>query len=150
MKRLLPLLMLLLATLEVTTSKAPEVTPLSAPEGATAPSKAANKGIEAPSGAVGGVTSEAEWRVPSENEKGVATIDDARSIYRLCNTRPQRLLPSHGSKPGKSTGRSFAVRRPHHKHFFFLHDGRRRLETAPFQSAASRDYYVFALRHILC
>lgn len=158
MKRLLPLLMLLLATLEVTTSTAPEVPPLSAPEGATAPSKAANKGIEAPSGAewgvtsgaVGGVTSEAEWRVPSENENGVAMIDDARCIYRLSNTRPQRLLPSHGSKPGKSTGRSFAVRRPHHKHFFFLHDGRRRLETAPFQSAASRDYYVFALRHILC
>ncbi|MBR1755518.1 MAG: helix-turn-helix domain-containing protein [Bacteroidaceae bacterium] len=31
--------------------------PLSAPEGATAPSKVADKGIEAPSGAVGGVTS---------------------------------------------------------------------------------------------
>ncbi|MBR0272724.1 MAG: hypothetical protein IJQ59_01360 [Bacteroidaceae bacterium] len=79
-----------------------------------------------------------------------ATLNDARGIYRLCNTRPQRLVPSHGSKPGKSTGRWLAVRRPHVKHFFFLHDGRRRLETAPFQSSASRDYYVFALRHIIC
>ncbi|MBQ7421676.1 MAG: hypothetical protein IJV27_06025 [Prevotella sp.] len=77
-------------------------------------------------------------------------LNDARSIYRLCNTRPQRLLPTHGSKPGKSIGRLLAVRRPRLKQFFFLHDGRRRLETAPFQSAASRDYYVFALRRILC
>lgn len=60
------------------------------------------------------------------------------------------ILPTHGSTTGKNAARSLAVRRPQVKHIFFLHDGRRRLETAPFQSAASRDYYVFALRRILC
>ena len=75
---------------------------------------------------------------------------DARNMIRLCNSRPQRLLPVHGSEPGKHVARSFVVRRAGGKCVFFRHDGRRRLETAPFQSAASRDYYVFALRHIIC
>ena len=79
-----------------------------------------------------------------------ATLNDAQGVYRLCNTRPLRLLPTQGSNSGKNATRSFAVRRPIVKHIFFIHDGRRRLEAAPFQSAASRDYYVFALRRILC
>ena len=79
-----------------------------------------------------------------------ATLNDARSICRLCNIRPQRLLPTHGSKPGKNMVRLFARRRSYVSPLLFLHDGRRRLETAPFQSTTSRDYYVFALRHILC
>jgi hypothetical protein len=79
-----------------------------------------------------------------------ATLNDSRSIFRLCNIRPQRLLPTHNSNSGKNIARSFALRRSQPKHLYFLYDGRRRLETAPFQSAASRDYYVLALRHILC
>lgn len=79
-----------------------------------------------------------------------ATLNDARGVYRLCNTRPVRLLPTHGSSSDKNAVKLLAVRRLQVKHLFFLHDGRRRLETAPFQSAASRDFYVFALRRILC
>ena len=87
---------------------------------------------------------------PQSGRHHEATLNDARGVYRLCNTRPGRLLPTHGSGSDKNAARLLAVRRPVVKHLFFLHDGRRRLETAPFQSAASRDYYVFALRHILC
>ena len=87
---------------------------------------------------------------PQQGRHHEATLDDARSADRLCNTRPQRLVPTHASNSGKNAVRSLGVRRPSVKHLFFLHDGRRRLETAPFQSAASRDYYVFALRRILC
>lgn len=87
---------------------------------------------------------------PQQGRHNEATLNDARGVYRLFNTRPQRLLPTHGSSSDKNAACSLAVRQPQVKHLFFLHDGRRRLETAPFQSAASRDYYVFALRHILC
>lgn len=79
-----------------------------------------------------------------------ATLNDSRSIFRLCNIRPQRLLPTHNSNSGKNIARLLSFRRSQSKHLYFLYDGRRRLETAPFQSAASRDYYVLALRHILC
>lgn len=85
-----------------------------------------------------------------QGRRNEATLNDARVFYRLYNTRPQRLLPTLGSKTGKSTGRLFVARRFHIQPFLFLHDGRRRLETAPFQSLASRDYYVIALRRILC
>jgi hypothetical protein len=79
-----------------------------------------------------------------------ATLNDSRSIFRLCNIRPQRLLPTQNSNSGKNIARLLAFRRSQSKHLSFLYNGRRRLETAPFQSAASRDYYVLALRHILC
>lgn len=87
---------------------------------------------------------------PQSGRHHEATLNDAQGVYRLCNTRPGRLLQTHGSNSGKNATRSLAVRRPIVKHIFFIHDGRRRLESAPFQSAASRDYYVFALRRILC
>ncbi|MBP3829268.1 MAG: hypothetical protein ILA06_03045 [Bacteroidaceae bacterium] len=87
---------------------------------------------------------------PQPGRHHEAMLNDARGVYRLCNTRPGRLLPTHGAGSGKNAARSLAVRRSGIKHLFFLHDGRRRLETAPFQTAASRDYYVFALRRILC
>lgn len=87
---------------------------------------------------------------PQHGRHHEAKLNDAWNVYRICNTRPGRLLQTHGSGSGKNAARSLAVRRPGIKHLFFLHDGRRRLEAAPFQSAASRDYYVFALRRILC
>jgi len=86
---------------------------------------------------------------PHQGRHNEATLNDARSIYHLCGPRSQRHLPT-GSNGDKNPTRSLTTCRPYVQPFFFLHDGRRRLETAPFQSAASRDYYVFALRHILC
>ena len=79
-----------------------------------------------------------------------ATLNDARGMNRISYSRPQRLLPTHGGGAGKHTARWFALQRPWTRHIVFHHDGRWRRQRAPFQSAASCDYYVFALRRILC
>ena len=89
---------------------------------------------------------------PKQNRNNnVAMLSNTRSTYRICNTRPQRLLPTYSSNPAKTQGKNhfYSI----HKRFKFFklpYDGRRRQETAPFSSSASCDYYVIALRRILC
>ena len=80
-----------------------------------------------------------------------ATLTDASQIYRICSSRPQRILPTHGSKTERTItpfGR-FAQRQHIVKPLYSYHDSRCRLETAPFCLSASCDYYVIALRHII-
>ncbi|MBR1687826.1 MAG: hypothetical protein IJ710_04730 [Prevotella sp.] len=77
-----------------------------------------------------------------------AMFSDGRSIYRICSSRPQRLLPTIGPKPERMTGR-FVLSHPYKSTAYRCYDRRARRETAPFPSAASCDYYVIALRHIL-
>lgn len=80
-----------------------------------------------------------------------AILTDATQLYRICSSRPQRLIPTHGSKTERTLSSYAAIVRRHIvKPFHLLYDGRRRLETAPFRALASRYYYVIALRHILC
>lgn len=79
-----------------------------------------------------------------------ATLTDGSTLYRVCSSRPQRLLPTHGSKTERTANPCGLVRQRIVKPLQFLHDSRRRLETAPFCISASRDYYVIALRHIIC
>ena len=78
-----------------------------------------------------------------------ATLTDATSLYRVCSSRPQRLLPTHGSKTERTASPCGFVRRNIVKPFHFLHDSRRRQETAPYCLSASCLYYVIALRHII-
>ena len=79
-----------------------------------------------------------------------AMLSDATNLYRLCNTRPQRLMPSHVAKQertqGKTPGVGILKCRTSKTRFF---DGRVRTETSPFCVVVSRDYYVIALRRIL-
>ena len=76
-----------------------------------------------------------------------AILQNNRLSFRICNVRPQRLMPSQGSTHNRLTGRQSI---PIHKRFSYLrHDGRRRQETSPFRTFASSDYYVIALRHIV-
>ena len=134
MKRILPLIIILLTVFLGCTGKIMQTEALSTAEDVVALQR----------GKLASITDTQHGR---RNE---ATLNDARSIYRLCNTRPQRLLPTHGSTSGKSTGRLLAARRLNVKPLSSLYDGRRRLETSPFYSSASCDYYVFALRRLLC
>ena len=79
-----------------------------------------------------------------------ATLTDAARLYRVCSSRPQRIMPTHGSKNERTVSPcSGLVRRRITKFLHTPYDGRRRLETAPFCLSASRDYYVIALRHII-
>ena len=78
-----------------------------------------------------------------------ATLTDATSLYRICSSRPQRIQPTHASKTERTAKPCSFVRRHIVKPLHFLHDSRRRLETAPFCLSASCLYYVIALRHII-
>ncbi|MBR1414785.1 MAG: hypothetical protein IJ570_02860 [Prevotella sp.] len=83
-------------------------------------------------------------------QQQAAVLSDARQLYRICTTRPQRVLPTQGSQQQRTSGKaSCAVRTTYHQSFNRFYDGRYRTETAPFRFVASRDYYIIALRRIL-
>lgn len=88
---------------------------------------------------------------PQRQQPHEATLTDASQLYRVCSSRPQRILPSQGPKTertitlfGSSAQRQHIV-----KHLYSHYDSRCRKETAPFCMSASCDYYVIALRHII-
>ena len=83
----------------------------------------------------------------------VAVISEApAAAHRVVNSRPQRLLPTQGPGPGRSVQRSTAHAQ---RTTFYVQslthttDSRLRRERSPYCSAASADYYVIALRHII-
>ena len=86
---------------------------------------------------------------PRNDSRHEATLTDASTLYRVCSSRPQRLIPSHGSKTERTVHPSGCVRRHIVKPLQSVYDSRRRLETAPFCLSASCLYYVIALRHII-
>ena len=94
--------------------------------------------------------SESSVMVPRQQQPHEATLTDATQLYRVCTSRPQRLLPTQGSRserfltPAIKLVRQYILN-PLHSH----HDSRCRMESAPFALSASRDYYVIALRHII-
>ena len=86
---------------------------------------------------------------PQDTRHHEATLTDASNLLRICSSRPQRVLPSQGSKTERTIHTGGAARRNIVKPLHNLHDSRRRLETAPFCMSASCDYYVIALRRII-
>ena len=89
--------------------------------------------------------------VPFQHHHHEATLTDASQLYRVCSSRPQRILASQGSKTERTITPfgNFALRQHIVKHFNSYYDSRSRQETAPFCMSASRDYYVIALRRII-
>jgi len=94
---------------------------------------------------------ESSFLIPQHEHHQEATLTDASQIYRICSSRPQRILPTQGSKTERTITPhgSFAIRRHKVKPLYSYYDSRCRLETAPFCMSASSDYYVIALRHII-
>ena len=88
---------------------------------------------------------------PLRQQPHEATLTDASQLYRVCSSRPQRILPSQGPKTERTITPfgSFAQRQHIVKRLYSLYDSRCRKETAPFCMSASCDYYVIALRHII-
>jgi len=86
---------------------------------------------------------------PQDSRHYEATLTDATNLYRVCSSRPQRILSTHASKTERTANPCGFVRVQIVKSLHFLHDSRRRLETAPFCLSASCLYYVIALRHII-
>ena len=88
---------------------------------------------------------------PQRQQPHEATLTDASQLYRVCSSRPQRILPSQGPKTERTiTPFGSSAQRQHIvKHLYSHYDSRCRKETAPFCMSASCDYYVIALRHII-
>ena len=88
---------------------------------------------------------------PQHQHRQEATLTDASQTYRICSSRPQRILPTQGSKTERTVTPygSLAFRQHNVKPLYSCYDCRCRLETAPFCMSASCDYYVIALRHII-
>jgi len=88
---------------------------------------------------------------PQHQHHQEATLTDASQIYRICSSRPQRVLPTQGSKTERTVTPfgNIALRQHIVKPLYSYYDSRCRLETAPFCLSASCDYYVIALRHII-
>jgi len=95
--------------------------------------------------------SESSVLTPQHQHHQEATLTDASQIYRICSSRPQRVLPTQGSKTERSITPfgSYAIRQRNVKPLYSHYDSRCRLESAPFCLSASCDYYVIALRHII-
>lgn len=84
------------------------------------------------------------------NQPHEATLTDATQLYRICSSRPQRILPLQGSRSVRTLPHAYYVGRQHFVkplHSYF--DSRCRMESAPFCLSSSCDYYVIALRHII-
>ena len=88
---------------------------------------------------------------PQRQQHREATLTDATQLYRICSSRPQRILPTQGSRSIRTLTPTFNLVRQHIvKPLHSYYDSRCRLESAPFCLSASCDYYVIALRHIIC
>ncbi len=93
---------------------------------------------------------ESSLMTPQRQQPHEATLTDATQLYRICSSRPQRILPSQGSRSERTLTPAFNLIRQHIvKPLHSYYDSRCRLESAPFCLSASCDYYVIALRHII-
>lgn len=94
--------------------------------------------------------SESSVMAPQRQQPHEATLTDATQLYRICSSRPQRILPSQGSRSNRTVTPAFNFVRQHIvKPLHSRYDSRCRLESAPFCLSASCEYYVIALRHII-
>lgn len=99
-----------------------------------------------------GIETEQEKQTENTIQAGKATgavIANAQDLVRICNSRPQRIIPSHFGKPERYFSRLLLIR--HVKQLKSpLAEWTQKAESAPFLPAVSCDYFVFALRRLLC
>lgn len=86
---------------------------------------------------------------PAHERQQGAMLSDWQHLYRLCNSRPQRLTHSSSSPPttGKGCGPAANVPATHHSlvPYLWKHGPKAR----GFQFDASSRNYIFALGHII-
>ncbi|MBO4801399.1 MAG: hypothetical protein J5545_05975 [Bacteroidaceae bacterium] len=77
-------------------------------------------------------------------------LNTPSSFHRLGSSRPARLLPTHGGKPGHSAGR-WAKNFSFHPSFFLpLRSTINAQSLSRTVASSPRHYYVIALRRLLC
>ena len=86
----------------------------------------------------------------SDQRNHEATLTDLTLLYNVCGSRPQRIITTQFSRVERSARSISLALRNIVKTLKSPNDSRRRRETAPFCTSVSSDYYVIALRHIIC
>ena len=87
---------------------------------------------------------------PQQEQSHEATLTDATMLYRICSTRPLRILPTAGSRvvrtitPVGGAAKQYIVK-PLHR----FYDSRCMPVSSPLRLSASCDDYIIALRHII-
>lgn len=87
-----------------------------------------------------------------QEERQQAVFSSTRQSSRIANTRPQRLLPSQCTRHDRPSGKlpTGDLKPQHYSHLkSFYGQGPIRL-SVPRRLCLSRDYYIIALRRILC
>ena len=91
---------------------------------------------------------------PHEQEQDAQLEDASIAAYRVCSSRPQRLLPSgniHGNPSASS--RLLTNRIRFLSSFLTVIEGAKepfRQESAPIHFDVASKYYVICLRHLIC
>ena len=87
---------------------------------------------------------------PQQEQSHEATLTDATLLYRICSTRPLRILPTAGSRvvrtitPVGGAAKEYIVK-PLHR----FYDSHSIPVSSPLHLSASCDDYIIALRHII-
>lgn len=80
-----------------------------------------------------------------------ALLTENTSLYRICNARPERIIPIGFSIYGSSLGKlSLIYKTKFYQSLLCLFRGMERLESAPVHFDVASRYYVICLRHLLC
>lgn len=91
---------------------------------------------------------------PHEQEQDAQLEDASNAAYRVCSSRPQRLLPSgniHGNPSASSRLLTHRIR--FLSSLLSVIEGAKepfRQETAPIHFDVASKYYVICLRHLIC
>ena len=91
---------------------------------------------------------------PHQQEQDAQLEDASNAAYRVCSSRPQRLLPSgniHGNPSASSRLLTYRIR--FLSSLLSVIEGAKepfRQETAPIHFDVASKYYVICLRHLIC
>ena len=87
-------------------------------------------------------------KVEEHKPQQQAVLTDSSNIYRICNARPQRVIPCWAFET--STPNKLPLKN-HFYHFLLTtYRGHERQESAPIHFDVASKYYVICLRHLLC
>ncbi len=79
-----------------------------------------------------------------------AVLTDASHLYRICNSRPQRLIPSWNLTLQDQQNKPLLYKTKFYESFLLNFRGKKRLESAPIHFDVASRYYVICLRHLVC
>lgn len=80
-------------------------------------------------------------------EKTTAIIENTAETYRVCSSRPQRILPSCEPDFGHFIAQK---ERSNHATIIAHRQSSHPKQSAPIRKGSPVRYYVYALRHIIC